>query len=167
MAPSFDEKKFKEENPVVHDRFLVEKTALSRSFSLARKTRPLSELCPELVSQTEEYNSKLQEDAQFTDPPLKRNGALEKLHEEYLQTMRQEHKVSFKKDLLEAKIKAACGAAKGIEGVCTWNRIQKKTTGFNATALAEDEPELHQKYLFERGPTHSLNVNLMRSYPLG
>jgi hypothetical protein len=163
--PGFDEKKFKEENPAVYDRFLVDKTALSRSFSLARNPRPTSDLCPELVAQTKEYKSKVEKEAPFTDPTSKRNDALKDLHEQYLKAMGESSQATIKKDLLEAEIKAACGAAKGIEGVCTWNRIQKKTTGFNATALAEDEPKLHQKYLFEREPTHSLNVNLMRSYP--
>jgi hypothetical protein len=66
-----------------------------------------------------------------------------------------------------ARRRGTCGTAKAIEVVCTWNRIQKQTTGFSATALAEEEPELHQKYPVHREPTHSLSVSLMRSYPIG
>ena len=77
----------------------------------------------------------------------------------------EEHYDEIEKDMLEAQIKAACGTAKGIEGVCSWNRIQKKTMAFSASILAEEDPELHQKYLVPRKPTPSLSVSLMRSYP--
>ena len=163
--PSFNEELFKEEHPEKYDRFLVEKTGLSRSFSLARNPRSPSELCPEWVAQTKEYKDKVEKEAPFTAPTSKRNDALEDLHEQYLKVMGETSQATINKDILDAQIKAACGTAKGIEGVCTWNRIQKQTTGFSATALAEEEPELHRKYLVPRDPTHSLSVNLMRSYP--
>ena len=145
-------------------------TSLQRAGnSLAKPSnpRPPSELCPEWVAQAKEYKGKVEKEAQFTAPTSKRNDGLEDLHEQYLKAMGETSQATINKDMLDAQIKAACGTAKGIEGICTWNRIQKQTTGFSATALAEAEPELHQKYLVERDPTHSLSVNLMRSYPFG
>ena len=149
----------------MYERFLIEKTSLSRSFSLARKPRTMATLCPELHAQTKEYKSKVEKKSPYTTNPSKRNDALEDLHAQYLEVMGEASQATIAKDLLEAQIKAACGAAKGIEGVCTWNRIEKQSTGFSATALAENEPELHQKYLVDREPTHSLSVDHMRSYP--
>ena len=90
---------------------------------------------------------------------------LEDLHEQYLKVIGEISRASIEKDMLEAQIKAACGTAKGIEGVCSWNRIQKKTMAFSASILAEEDPELHLKYLVPRKPTPSLSVSLMRSYP--
>ncbi|MEC8657259.1 MAG: GIY-YIG nuclease family protein [Verrucomicrobiota bacterium] len=163
--PNFDEKSFKEEHPEKHARFQVEKTSLSRSFSLARNPRPTSELCSDWVTRSKEYKAKVEKESPFSAPTFKRNDMLEDLHEQYLKVIGEISRASIEKDMLEAQIKAACGTARGIEEVCSWNRIQKKTMAFSASILAEEDPELHQKYLVPRKPTHSLSVSLMRSYP--
>ena len=107
----------------------------------------------------------MEKESPYTTDPSKRNDALEYLHAQYLQVMGEASQATINKDMLEAQIKAACGIAKGIEGVCTWNRIQKQSTSFNTREFAQEEPALHQKYLNELDPTHSLSVQPMRPYP--
>ena len=43
--------------------------------------------------------------------------------------------------------------------------VDDENAKYSLVMLAEEEPELHRKYLVPRDPTHSLSVNLMRSYP--
>ena len=68
----------------------------------------------------------------------------------------------------EAQLKVMCGAAPGIEGLCTWSRRENTGLSFDKGALKGQQPELYADY--EKPATTSESHVLAkdsgyRSYP--
>ena len=74
---------------------------------------------------------------------------------------------TIKKDLVEAQIKAACGLAKGIEGICKWARSIETKMKFDRKSFEQKHPDLLKEYMLPAAaPGLRVSVNPMRPYPL-
>lgn len=90
---------------------------------------------------------------------------LARLHGQYLEVLGELSRASIAKDLIEARVKAACGTAQGIEGVCTWSRSLVTRPELDRNQLARDHPSLFQQYLLRSTPVGiRVSVRLMRPY---
>ena len=67
-------------------------------------------------------------------------------------------------ELLEAELKAACGDAAGVAGVCSWKRQWKVDTKLDETALKRDHADLYTSFLVEREAVTAINVARNRRY---
>lgn len=68
------------------------------------------------------------------------------LHKPWLSLWGLLAKESWDKEVALANLKVICGLNSGIEDVCTWNRLEKKTEKFNKSAFKEAHPELYEKF---------------------
>ena len=164
--PQFDEKGLQEKAPEIYEGFLVEETSLKRSFSLATKTKSKAALEPELASKQKEFKERVVQDWAACDAPLAdRSTHFAELHRQYLAGMGEISLATLKKEFLEARIKAACGVAKGIEGVCKWSRSTETKMKFDRKSFEQKHPELLEKHLLPAAPSGlRIRVNPFRSY---
>ena len=124
---------------------------------------------PELAAKQKEFKAEAALEWVACDKPLaKRSVHLASLHEQYLKSMAEISQVAINKDLLDAQIKAACGLAKGIDGVCKWSRSNETKMKFDRKSFEQKHPDLFKEHLLPAAaPGLRVSVNLMRSYPLG
>jgi hypothetical protein len=88
------------------------------------------------------------------------------LHEQYLKAMGETSQATINKDFLDAQIKAACGSAKGIEGVRKWSRSIETKIKFDRKSFEQKHPDLFKEHLLPAAaPGLRVSVNLMRAYP--
>jgi hypothetical protein len=165
--PKFDEKGLQEKSPEVYESFLVEESRLKRSFALATKTKSEASLEPELAAKQKEFKAQAALEWDACDKPLaKRSADLASLHEQYLKAMGETSQAAINKDFLDAQIKAACGSAKGIEGVCKWSRSIETKMKFDRKSFEQKHPDLFKEHLLPAAPPGlRVSVNLMRAYP--
>jgi hypothetical protein len=164
--PLFDEEALLADEPDIHEQFQIEESSLKRSFSLATKTRSVGELEPDLVARQKEWEEvSIVEFEGLDKPAAERSAELADLHEQYLKVLGEVSRAKINKDLLEARIKTACGTARGIDGVCRWSREVITQKKFDHSSFEQAHPELFAKYLLPAPvPELRVSVNLMRSY---
>ncbi len=164
--PAFDEKALLDDEPEIHEQFVVEQSSLKRSFCLAEEARSAAELEPDLVNRQRECKgiSVLQPEG-LDKPTAERSEEVAELHEQYLKNLGEISLATIDKRLVEARIKAACGSASGIDDVCKWSRdviIERK---FDHRSFAQAHPELFERYLIPpTAPELRVIVNPMRAY---
>ena len=163
---SFDEKSLQTKAPDLYAKFLIEKKDLKRSFSLAKRPRDAVTLDPKLTIKLKKFKNQVLEASDGrTESALPRNEHLSNLHDQYLKSLGEISRLRIMKDLLEAKIKAACGAAEGIHSVCKWSRRFRTLEKFNQKEFKKIHPELFDQFLFPLPPPElRISVALMRSY---
>lgn len=61
--------------------------------------------------------------------------------------MGETSQAAINKDFLDAQIKAACGSAKGIEGVCKWSRSIETKIKFDRKSFEQKHPDLFKEHL--------------------
>jgi hypothetical protein len=165
--PKFDEKGLQEKEPYVYESFLVEDSSLKRSFALATKTRSEAKLEPELAAKQKEFKAQaVNEPNECDNPPAKRTTQLAVLHEQYLKAMAGISQAAINKDIAEARIKAACGPAKGIEGICKWSRTIETKMKFDRKSFEQKHPKLFKEHLLPPNSYLRVSVNPMRSYAI-
>jgi hypothetical protein len=165
--PKLDEKGLQEKAPEVYESFLIEDSSLKRSFALATKTRSEAKLEPELAAKQKEFKAQAANEPNECDKPAaKRSTHLAGLHEQYLKAMEEISQAAIKKDITEARIKAACGLAKGIEGICKWSRTIETKMKFDRKSFEQKHPDLLKEHLLPAPLGLRVSVNLMRSYAI-
>mgnify|MGYP001168934954 CR=1 FL=1 len=164
--PKFDEKELQAKSPNIHEAFLVEDTAIKRSFSLATKAKSKAALEPELALRQKELKEQVVKKWTDCENPKKgRSATFAELHREYLAIMGDISISTMRKDFLEAQIKAACGLARGIEGVCKWTRLPDTKMKFDRKSFEEKHPDLFEEYLLPAAPSGiRISVKPYRSY---
>jgi len=75
-------------------------------------------------------------------------GKLE-LHRPRLDLWGLQSKAAWDKEVAAAHLKVICDVNAGIEGLCTWNRVEKKTEKFNKQNFKSAHPELFEKFQVE------------------
>ena len=164
--PGLNEQGLKSQAPEVYGKFLVEKDRLARSFALATKTRSSATLEPALAAKQAAYEEQVGKAMTAGNNLMaERTEHLVSFHEQYLKVLGEISRASIERDLLEAQIKAACGPAKGIEGVCKWSRTLQAKVYFDRKEFKKVHPELFEHYLLPAGPPgFRWSVQPMRSY---
>lgn len=160
VADAFDKDTFAQNHPEVYARFLVEKQRMSQRFNPTKdKTLDLSlgRLAPQVAALTGNVVSV----AAGASEALEQAAAL---HGLYLQMLVEQATVDLEIELLNARLKTACGVAPGIAGVCSWKRVLKTESKLDETALKAERPDLYARYLVARPPTIAVVVARNRGY---
>lgn len=158
--PSFDKDAFQEQHPELHAQFLASKRRLAQRFtptsdkSLDLSVERLSPAVAELKQHIDTLAPQARSDAERAHD----------MHRLYLTLLTHEAAVLLDDDLLEAELKAACGDAAGIAGVCSWKREWKVDTKLDETALKRDHADLYASFLVEREAVTAINVARNRRY---
>jgi len=71
---------------------------------------------------------------------------LAELHETYLRMLTILGSVSWQSDILESRLKDACGVAAEIHGVCKWGRIGTPKGKFDKAAFRKDHPDIYKDF---------------------
>ncbi len=78
---------------------------------------------------------------------------LEDLKEIELQLIEYYTAAEWQAEVAEVNIRTLCGDAEGIEGICTWKRVEKVTEKFNEKKFKAENPELFQQFSTGGGTT--------------
>ncbi len=71
------------------------------------------------------------------------------LHKPRLDLWGLQSKAAWDKDVATAHLKVICDVNAGIEGICTWNRVEKKAEKFNIANFKNAHPELFEEFQIE------------------
>jgi len=89
---------------------------------------------------------------------------LDKIHDLFLRLLGLDASISWELEMVEASIKAECGNASGIDGVCTWRRTMSSKRKLDTTALKADHPTLHGQYTVTKPGATVVNVARGRNF---
>ena len=71
--------------------------------------------------------------------------------------------LSLKADVIEARLKEACGQHIGIDGICNWERVLKpQKPKLDISALKSEKSELYELFLTERASTTRVSLRPYR-----
>ena len=169
-SPVFDEGRFHKENEALFNDFLVNaEPKVSASFRLTAKPSKR-----EWPIELAEQHAKLKNLAPALDHPdflsavpATRDKSAERLHEKYLEKLRELSQLKFDANLLEGQLKAACGNHEGIQDVCTWKReLGKSRPLFDKTGFKKAHSKLFERYLIQKPPKVRVKVSPHRAYKL-
>lgn len=93
-------------------------------------------------------------------------GALAGLHDGYLQMLTILGSVQWQIDLVEARLKAMCGEADEIRGVCKWSRTEKSKEKFDKTKFKKDNPEVYKEFVTMKKSSPSSVIRRDRGFRL-
>ena len=71
------------------------------------------------------------------------------LHRQYLELLALWGPLDWERDLLEARLQAACQKYDEIADVCTWPSSSSTTSRLDTTALESEEAEIYKQFLSE------------------
>jgi len=143
----FDSKSFKKDHPDLWNEFVDVSESLSGTFRLGKwpDGKVLPDLRPveldSVVAVVKDAESKVIDGVEFVT----------ELHTQFLRTLSLQGPIEWEIDVLEAELKARCGTAAEIVGVCKWPRAMKEKETLNKDALAEQHPEIFQQFVKVRG----------------
>lgn len=160
VADAFDKDTFAQEHPEVHARFLVEKESMSQRFN-PTKDKSLDLSLERLAPQVAALTGNVVTVAASASESLQQAAAL---HGLYLELLVERASVDLEIELLNARLKTACGVAPGINGVCSWKRELKTESKLDESALKGELPDLYARYLMARQPTTAVVVARNRGY---
>lgn len=94
------------------------------------------------------------------------SGNLDKvaLHKPALVLYGLQARAAWDKDVAGSNLQILCGVNSGIEGICTWNREEKKVQKFNKKAFIEAHPEIAAKFQKEIAGKSALIVDKKIGY---
>jgi len=163
VKDKIDEEHLKIDCPEVFSLFLEEKPTRTTRFTLKNKPS-LKSIDPDLVNEIEKLKAETHK-TDLNETVLERTPRVEELHLEYLKSMQASSRAEIEKDLLQIRLKAACGNAAEITGICTWPRKQVTRQKFNDSKFKAEHPELATKYTIPGGPGQPrISIIEMRPY---
>lgn len=137
----FLETDLQKDHPEIWATFASTTAKLSQRFLL---TEPKA-LKNEIVDSLSDLRSQ-QEDIESLIDSVKSEGELAELHTKFLELLTIQAPLEWDEKILTNMIKASCGEAGGIDGVCTWSRHMEDKPTFDKKAFGEAHPELLAKY---------------------
>jgi len=154
----FDKAAFKQAHPEIHDAFLVEKTAFRPYFDLKTPKAVTDgvDLDAEVASAMEEFGATIGRAEMDADQ-------LEALHMGHLGMLRFQARASWDHEIAIANLKMLCGEAEGVNGFLSWKRAESTTQVFDASAFAEQHPDLLAEFTVEE-QQEAFRVLPMRRY---
>ena len=161
-SPRFSEDVFSAKYPKIYSQFsenVIEvkqrftwNSSKGIDFDLRKLNRELSELISEAKSILRSASTK--------------SSVAEKLHYMYLTVLTHQSPMEWKKDLVEAKVKSACGTAAGIEEICKWGRTAENRLKLDKDALKEAHPKKYEECISFTKPTEAVVLKKDRGYRL-
>ena len=159
-AQRFSEELFAEKFPKIYSQYVETVIEIKQRFTwgsakdiefdLQKLNRDLFELVSEASS--------------LSKAALTRTNAADKLHYLYLTILTHQSPLEWKKDLIEAKVKSACGLASGIEDICKWNRVQEERKKLNREAVKESHLKKYEDCFVLSKATEAVVVRKDRGY---
>jgi len=93
---------------------------------------------------------------------MERDDMVVTTHADYLDILSREGEVSRDLLLVKMRLKALCGEAKGIEGVCTYARSEQMN--FDKEAFIVEHPDLYAEFTTQNEPQRRFEVKRARDY---
>jgi hypothetical protein len=133
-STTFDQDGFSAKYPNLVERFTITNTKVSGRFTPAALDVDLQEVERELV----EFESAFLAACQSTRTAELKFADLFDLHQE---VEKFEGAYQWDEEVADAHLRVMCGTTSGIEGLCTWNRLEKVTRELDKEALESSNPE--------------------------
>jgi hypothetical protein len=167
---TLDADKLQNERGTLYRRFLETKNVWNkRTFNIIGKPTP-AKFQPTLYKKLGAEKTGLGECKQVNQldmkKPIKRKSKKSiELHLEYLELMEKKAEVRLKSLFFEFVLKAHCGTAKEVIGLCKWDRSIVTKTSFNASKFKKKHPGIAKKYLKKPGSAITRKMVAYRKYP--
>lgn len=154
---TFNKDKLAESHPEIYVQFVVVETRLTTRFTPKVPKDGPGIVGPEgFTDLTSRITDLVARHASGTD-------AIESLHLSYLELLGFQAQAKWDNELATVNLKASCGTAAGIDGLCTWSRTSAEAEKFDKTAFKKAHPDLYVEFS-EVVPARSFGVRPMRSY---
>ena len=140
----FDRTRFAEEQPALQEQFSNPMTKVKGSF------RPLNALDVNHTAVIRELVPLTDEIAFVAGAVIDGADQVVNLHALYLELLALWAPFTLRSDVLKAAAKVACADRPGINGVCTWNRVQVFEPKLDTAALKAAEPDIYNRYMTTR-----------------
>jgi hypothetical protein len=159
-AQRFSEEIFAEKFPKIYSQYVETVNEIKQrftwgsakdiEFNLQKLNKDLFELVTEASS--------------LSKTAVTKSNAADKLHFLYLTVLTHQSPLEWKKDLIEAKVKSACGLSSGIEDICKWNRAQEERQKLNRDAVKEAHLKKYEECFVLSKATEAVVVKKDRGY---
>lgn len=159
-AQRFSEDLFAEKFPKIFSQFVETVNEIKQRFTWGSSRDmefDLQKLNGDLFELVREADS-------LTNATLTKSNAADKLHFLYLTILTYQSPLEWKKDLIEAKVKSACGTAAGIEDICKWNRVQEQRQKLDREAVKEAHPKRYESCFVLSKATEAVVLKKDRGY---
>ena len=157
---SFDKESFRAQYADLFEKYVTfEETSKQRFTPTIPKEikDSLNEIDPELFNTLEVIEG-------FIEDVKSSKRTYQELHGQYLRVLSIEADADWIKTIAEARIKTACAAAGGIEGVCTWSRANETRQAFDEKLFREENPDLADQFTTIGANVQAVIVNPKRGY---
>lgn len=157
---SFDKESFRAQYADLFEKYVTfEETSKQRFTPTIPKEikDSLNEIDPELFNTLEVIEG-------FIEDVKSSKRTYQELHGQYLRVLSIEADADWTKTIAEARIKTACAAAGGIEGVCTWSRANETRQAFDEKLFREENPDLADQFTTIGVNVQAVIVNPKRGY---
>ena len=157
---SFDKESFRAQYADLFEKYVTfEETSKQRFTPTIPKEikDSLNEIDPELFNTLEVIEG-------FIEDVKSSKRTYQELHGQYLRVLSIEADADWIKTIAEARIKTACAAAGGIEGVCTWSRANETRQAFDEKLFREENPDLADQFTTIGVNVQAVIVNPKRGY---
>ena len=157
---SFDKESFRAQYADLFEKYVTfEETSKQRFTPTIPKEikDSLNEIDPELFNTLEVIEG-------FIEDVKLSKRTYQELHGQYLRVLSIEADADWIKTIAEARIKTACAAAGGIEGVCTWSRANETRQAFDEKLFREENPDLADQFTTIGANVQAVIVNPKRGY---
>lgn len=159
-AQRFSEELFAEKFPKIYSQYVETVNEIKQRFTWGSAKDiefDLQKLNGDLFELVREADS-------LSNAALTKSNAADKLHFLYLTILTHQSPLEWKKDLIEAKVKSACGLASGIEDICKWNRVQEERQKLDRDAVREAHPKRFESCLVQSKATEAVVLKRDRGY---
>ena len=157
---SFDKESFRAQYADLFEKYVTfEETSKQRFTPTIPKEikDSLNEIDPELFNTLEVIEG-------FIEDVKSSKRTYQELHGQYLRALSIEADADWIKTIAEARIKTACAAAGGIEGVCTWSRANETRQAFDEKLFREENPDLADQFTTIGANVQAVIDNPKRGY---
>jgi len=102
--------------------------------------------------------------AKFNELVSESGSPKEAIHLSFLRLRSHEAQADWDKTIAENRLKALCGEASAIQGICTWPRKSTERTSFDEAKLLEDFPDLHSQFLVTTDEVEAIIIDPKQGY---
>lgn len=135
---SIDQEALELAHPKIFKRFQVTKQQLSQRFTLASAKGiqiDIGALQPELAECVGQLESRV-------DIASRKGKGFDKVHESYLAMVSLQAPIEWEGELAEEELRARCGTAAAIDGICKWQRTLTQRTTLDTAGFKKEHPDL-------------------------
>lgn len=155
---TFDKDAFTAAHPRLAARYTIERDTLNRRFRLSGLQSHVLDVL--------EDNPALGRHLADIRESVNDGNAASMLHRQFLELLALRGPLDWEKELLEARLQAACQEYEKIAGVCTWTRTPVTTLALDTTTLKAERPDLHTRFLQEGRSTRAVSISRHLGYRL-